>query len=65
MVAHDNLMHHGVYLENILWWNFVIKCCLHFNLPLCCEIGAQMNNSITNWNTFLVCNNVGETLKLF
>jgi len=27
------------------------------NLPLCCEIGAHMNDSIINWSTFLVCHN--------
>jgi hypothetical protein len=37
---------------------------LNPNLPLCCEIGAHMNNSIINWSTFLICNNVDTTFAI-
>jgi hypothetical protein len=65
----SNLMHHGGYLENILWLKFLINDGLHLNLPLCYEIVAHMNNSILMWNRFLVCNNehnivIGKTKKI-
>jgi hypothetical protein len=28
-----------------------------------CEISAHINNSIVNWSTFLICNNVSQTLQ--
>jgi hypothetical protein len=37
-------------VDNILNYHFVV-------------INAHMNNSIINWSTFLICNNVSQTLQ--
>jgi hypothetical protein len=55
-------MHHGGHLEYILWWKFAIDNGLNFNLSLSYGIGAHTNNSIINWGTFLVCNDINTTL---
>ncbi len=57
-------MHHGKYFLKKISGKFVINGGLHPNLPLCCEIGAHMNNSIINWSTSLICDNVDTTLQL-
>jgi hypothetical protein len=52
-------MHHGEYLENILWWKFVMDDGVCSTLYLCCEIYTHMNDSIVQHNIFLIC----KTLK--
>jgi hypothetical protein len=41
-----NLMHHGGYFKNVVWFEFATNDGLHLNISLCCEISAHMNNSI-------------------
>ncbi len=55
---------HGGYLKNNYDESFRINGGLHPNLPLCCKIGAHMNDSIINWSTLLLFHNFGATLQL-
>jgi hypothetical protein len=48
-------MHHGGYLENILWWKFAIDDELCPNISLCCGTSAHMNDLIVQQSIILIC----------
>jgi hypothetical protein len=54
LVPIPSFMHHGGNLKNNFHWNFVIDDDLCFNLTLCYEINANMNDITIQQNIILI-----------
>jgi hypothetical protein len=52
--TYPSFMHHGGNLKNNFHWNFVIDDDLCFNLTLCYEINANMNDIIVQQSIILI-----------